>query len=475
MSILRLHKHLHGGFAAALIVVSVSISCGAATAAAGTTVTTPDDNHYIQMADWHTAGNRTRLLFVTYPDVTQPRARLECNVNYYVVDLAPGLAGAQPQLLAGDYCGHAHARSGRLLANGDVLITPGDRLEVWRFGEGQVGALSLTEIKSLAPDAPKQRQTHVAADPQGDIVASRTVPYDPAATSGPSAVLAGLTLKGDERWRTLLTEPGVLLGPMDLWATGDGGALIHVTARARERGAPVPGAAAAPGLVAITQNRLYRVSAAGVLSGPIVIASMQMMDPRGPSAAPNPLDDPAAFRAALQGQAARTDMDAYTMDQLVAHPGDNGDMNVVMGRASRHARLLRIGSDGGVLLDISLDEIIAAQGLSAWQDAYVLPDELLLFGSLSTAQGRLVQGYVSRINLSDRSVVTRLVPLSDLGLDEARRASDATVKLLEHNPAQQPQRLASMASNPLAISVVTVSRHQAFQLDEVTSQLPEHR
>ena len=144
---------------------------------------------------------------------------------------------------------------------------------------------------------------------------------------------------------------------------------------------------------------------------------------------------------------------------------------MLIGRSSRKTRFLRIGPDGSVILDSSLDKTMAEEGLTKWTDFSSSQNQLILFGALGTRKDQLNQGFVSRIDIPDGDIVTRLAPLSQLGLKAAKNSSDEGSANLEHYPAHRPQMLTSLAGKPLTVSLIYQSRREALQLDESTKKL----
>jgi hypothetical protein len=467
-------SHGHGSILHILCTALFVICLGAGSVfAAGTTLENPDRNYWIAMIDALADGPRTRIFYVTYPDISQPHVREKCTANYYMLDLQPKLTNLQPKLVAENFCGHSLDKSGGLLANGDAVIVSGDRIETWRPGAGRIGSWALSDVDSVKSYGPNMTAGGMQSDisPDGNIVAAALLPRKRNDTESISGVVVGLSPSGSTRWQLELAEPNVLLGVMDIWATADGGALLHVTARPMT-GVSIPGAEAPEGAVINGQNRLYRVSADGRLSNPIVIASMQMLDMSSPPPPlPDMTTDPEGYQAALTHQARLTRMDVYTDDQLIAQARDDGSIDVLMGRGTRDARFMRIGRNGEVLRDTKLDAVLAEEGLPQWRDGYANDSQVMLFGAVSSRQYRLGQGYVAWIDIEDGSVITRVAPLSELGRDAASKAGDAEVQFLEHKPSQDPKMLTRLDGKPLMVSVVWRSRRPALQIDEATDQL----
>ncbi len=445
--------------------------------AAGFTVVNSDRNKNIEIYDAITDGSVTTLLYATRPSVDQGHASQDCVVNLYLLELHPGLVDTQPQNLAENYCAF-FGMSGTLLDNGDVRITAGARVETWRPGTGKLAAWRLTDVdalKGLWSEQIDGGTTPIHVGRNGDVVVGKIYNRQRKDTNTASGLVLGLSADGSTRWQVELQEPGVSLSIVDLWATADGGALLHIAA-APMAGASLPGTTAAAGALVYGQNRLYRVSAAGTLSEPVVITTARMPDfsaAAPPAATAN--DDPAAFQAAmqaaLQSQTEASQGEAYGPGEIVAYPRTDGSVDLLIGRNSRTARLLRIGADGRPKLDAALDAAIAAEGLGNWIDFLATEDQVILFGTLSTRGNRLPQGYLSWIGVPQGDAVTRLAPLDPLGLQAAREAGDEEVQHLEHNPAHRPKLVTSLAGRPLMVSLVYRSRRSAIQLDEGTELL----
>lgn len=461
--------------AAALALTAAVVVAAPGARAAGVTVTNADRNLLIRVQDALVADNGTRLLYYTTPDITQAHAGERCAANFYVLALRPGLEGPTPQLLAGDFCGH-FGMSGTFLDNGDVLLVAGDRVETWRPGAGKRKAWRLSEVAALKGPWKQVNDGNTPLDVarDGTVVLARTFPRARGDTTTASALVAALSADGAPRWRIELAEPGVRLGVMDLWATADGGALLDVNASPMA-GAGLPGVEAPAGAIVTGESRLYRVSATGTLSKPVVIARQQMADPSAPAVMPDPTKDPAAFQAAFQAQLALSRGNIYTAGQVAAHPrgegGVDGTMDVLAGRGTTGARLVRIGRDGRVLRDTTLDAAIAAEGLGRWTDFWADADRVVLYGTVGTRANRLPQGYFGWIGISDGTAATRLAPLDPHGLEAARTARDEDRQHLPDDPAQEPLILTSLGEQPLAVALVTRNHRPALQLDEGTEGL----
>jgi hypothetical protein len=436
--------------------------------AAGITITNEDRNKRIDVRDARIDGSRTTLLYSTRPVRGQAHMSEKCAMNFYLLELQQGLSHAQPNLLTENYCASG-ALSGTLLANNDVLITDGKQIETWRLGAGQVNVWPLSGIDFRQGRGNAINAIDVARN--GRLVIAKTYPRKRKDTKTASGIVVGLSADGTTHWQLELHEPGVLLQTMDVWASEDGGALLHVTARPMS-GAGLPGVQAPTGAVITGQNRLYRLSARGKLLTPIVIASTQMMDiSKALPPLPDMTKDPDGYQAEFARRQALTRMDGYTEGAFLAHALDDATVDVLMGRNTKRARFLRIGRDGSKMLDVTLSETLAGEGLTNWIDFSSTPNQLILFGTLGTRKDRLGQGFISWIAIPDGNVVTRLAPLSELGLKAAKNAGDEQIQYLEHNPSHQLQMLTSLAGKPLTVSLIYQSRRQAMQLDEGNEEL----
>jgi len=439
--------------------------------AAGIMVDNEDRNKLIEILDVTGGGSEATVLYSTRPQSGQPHSSERCTTNFYLLNLSPGLSGVRPSLLAENQCTHGFGNA-HLLANGDMVLVAGDQVETWRLGKGKIGQWSFRTVEALQGhwNEVNSNGAFIDAGADGRLVFAKGYYRKRNDTQTPSGMVVGLNTEGKTRWSLELNEPGVLLGIMDAWATPDGGALLHLVANAMERGAALPGVEAPPGAVVVSQNRLYRVSARGELADPIVIATFQTMDFSNPDSIPDAATDPEGFQAYLEGANDLNQTDTLAAGEVLAIHGPGDSVDVMLGAGSRKARLLRVGKGGEVLLDADLTPVVEAEGLRRWVDFVSDSGQVWLFGSLGTRENRLPQGYVSEIKLPSGPAVTRLAPLSELGLEEARSAGDEDIQYLENNPAQQPKLLSQLAGHPVAISLVYRSRRQAIQIDEIDDQ-----
>jgi hypothetical protein len=445
--------------------------------AAGVTIENKDRNNTIEFFDTRQDGATTWLLYATRPVQGQAHFSDKCTANFYLLELQRGLENPEPELLAEHFCQY-FGMSGHLLANGDVLTIAGGRVETWRPGNGRVRSWQMENLAPLERVGAGPNlfgSMPVDAARNGDVVLAGAYPRQRQDTITPSGVVTRVSQDGEVLWAVDLDEPGVLINVIEIWAAEDGGAWLHAGVRPMQ-GSRLPDVSAPDGAQVVGQNRLYRVNPDGTLAAPLVLATDQMLDfSAPPPSMPDPAKDPEAFAAALEASLARTDEltegTFFGYGDIVGQARRDGGLDLLLGRKADEAELIRVGPDGTVSLRTSLSEAMTAEGLRQWKDFAVADGRAILYGTLGTRRDRLPQGYLSWIDLDSGAVVTRLVPLSNLGLEEAKAAGDEEVQYLEHNPSQQAQLLTMIAGQPLAVSLVYRSRRQAMQLDEGSEQL----
>jgi hypothetical protein len=232
------------------------------------------------------------------------------------------------------------------------------------------------------------------------------------------------------------------------------------------RGAVVPEGTAR------SENRLYRISAAGRISATAVIASDRA--PAESLELPNMTTDPEGYREAINAAVEASVSTTYTEGQLVGHARPDGSVDLLAGRGTREVRIVRIDAEGEAVLDRTLTEEIQTKERHRWQDGFIAGDVVTIFGTLGLQETRLPQGYASQLDLTSHQLTTRLAPLEGPDLEAAINARDAERRLLEHDPAQQAQLLAGLGGKPLLISLIKRSRKQALQLTEVDDSLQSY-
>ncbi len=462
---------------AAVFLLLVTVLEPVPASAAGATIENQDRNNAIELFDARQDGATTWLLYATRPVQGQPHFSEKCTANFYLLRLEQGLQKVEPQLLAENFCQY-FGMSGHLLANGDVLTIAGGRVETWRPGSGKVRSWQMEDLAPLERVGAGPNlfgSIPVDAARNGDVVLAAAYPRQRQDTTTPSGVVMRVSQDGEVRWAVDLDETGVLINVIEIWAAADGGAWLHAGVRPMQ-GSRLPGVSAPDGAQVVGQNRLYRVNPDGTLAAPLVLATDQMPDfSAPPPSMPDPAKDPEAFAAALEASLASTEEltqgTFFGYGDIAGHTRPDGGLDLLLGRKPDESELIRLGPDGAVSLRTSLSEAMTAEGLRPWIDFSISGGRATLYGTLGTRRDRLSQGYLSRIDLDSGAVVTRLVPLSSLGLEEAKQAGDEEVQYLQHNPSQQGQLLTTLAGQPLAVSLVYRSRRQAMQLDEGTEQL----
>lgn len=75
--------------------------------AAGNTLIPEDSNTGLTVENAVINGNKTTVLFWTYPNRGDPGAGKACPLNFYTVSVEPGLLSAATHLAARDVCGNS--------------------------------------------------------------------------------------------------------------------------------------------------------------------------------------------------------------------------------------------------------------------------------------------------------------------------------------------------------------------------------
>lgn len=416
----------------------------------------PDSNSRLVVENAVVRGDETMVLFYTWPDLGDPQSGKPCPLNFYTVNLRPGLADARANPVARGVCGNATAE-GRLLDNGDVLIVALDRLERWRGGKRVAGQVfgSLEATRGLGVDSGYGGQLYDIT-PQGRVIAG--IPAGGAVqrevTEG-STVLVGLDPDGQLRWQHEFTLSGQTASVAGLWARDDGGVLIRVSAFAK-------------GGMAM-QEYLFLVDGEGRRREEIHVARDESPDME-------------AFMQTVQAtpEAAMAIADggiSERIDRILASPRDDGGFDVLLARkADSGGRqghwLLDIGADGQLRSERSINEAVTTHGLADWYDFQLAGNELVLFSRASASQPGVqakrktyMQGLVSRIDLPSGQVITRRVPLDERYLAAAMSAGDEEVQYLDNLPGGKPALLTTLGGQPLAVSIGWLQRKEGLRLD----------
>jgi hypothetical protein len=270
--------------------------------AAGTVIINDDRNSMIGIQDAMAGDSGTQLLYFTRPDRNQAHFSEKCTTNIYVLDLSPGLQNTGKSRLAENFCGYFGV-FGKLLANGDVLIISGDSVETWRRGAAKVSAWDFGHVASLQGRWNRVNDGNLAgtpidADRQGNVFIAKAYGRKRNDTKTASGMVAAISSAGEPLWSVELEEPGVSLSVVHLWAAGDGGAWLHITATPSS-GPTLTGVEAPPGANIMSQDRLYRVSPDGQMSSAVELIRHMMPDLSAPAPQmPDPAKDPEAYQKA---------------------------------------------------------------------------------------------------------------------------------------------------------------------------------
>ncbi|NNK37918.1 MAG: hypothetical protein HKP03_05520 [Xanthomonadales bacterium] len=434
--------------------------------AAGQTIRLADDsNSRLEIKDAVTDGDRTTVLFWTWPDRGDPNFRDECGKNYYTVTLRPGLPTAEPRLLAGGACAGISFLQGGLLEDGSGKFIIRDRLEHWRDGEriSSKPLASLDHIGTLRLDSSDVGSQWVDLDPAGNLVVAVAVSgYAAQDWPGIATVMASLDSDDQKRW-LITMEQANNLTPEQLWAGRDGSALlryftIDTTA-----------------IAADPETRLAHVSAAGErvdlplvhIAKPYDVLSMEP----GSEA-----DLQKAFAYMEQNRSEQ-------IESLAARPREQGGFDVLFKRKSDKADrngyfLLRLDSDGAVQSEAALGSVIDDHGLNRWFDFYVDGRQVVLLSSAQVTQTGVnsrrkqwAQTVVSQFDIDSGEVTSRLIPLERQYLEAAMNAGDARQQYLEGQPGGTPVLLSSLAGVPLSLSQGWIRKRQTLRVFEVTDDL----
>jgi len=428
-----------------------------------------DRNYFVRAIDWIDTSAGTSVLVLTFPDINQPHIREGCAVNFYVLKVTPRLKSTELLPVAENYCGHRLEESGRLLANGDVVLLVEGNVETWRPGVGRISGWVIADVNALERHHPAATRSLRVIDvfTDGNIAYAGGLPRARGDAETPSAIIAGLSPDGTLRWDHVFAEPGVDLVSQDIWATADGGALLLVTANPM-RGPGYPDGVAPPDMAG-SETRLYRFSATGEVAAPVVIHREKIF--REPTDLPDRETDPEGYYAAINRAIEETAFDDAVGGEIIGHARADGSVDLLLGGGKRRVRILRIDAGGKIALDEEPAYTAEELDRPRWHDGIVADDAVTLFGTVGLKETRLPQGYASRYDMQSKQWTTRLAPLEGPGLEAAINVRDSEQRFLEHNPSQSPQLLAMLAGRPLMVSMMMRSRKQALQFTVVDEEL----
>lgn len=435
--------------------------------AGGQTIRLADDsNSRLEIKEAIVAANHTTVLFWTWPDRGDPDFRNDCGKNYYTVTLRPGLPDARPQLLARGACAGTGLLQGGLLADGSGKFIVQDRLEHWRDGEriSSKPLAALEQVGTLGLKSSEMGSQLVDFSPAGDLVMAVSVTGQAAKDwPGIAVVIAGLDPADNPRWLVRIEQHKELFTPEQLWAGGDGSALLrYYTVDTHVIGAG-------------EETRLMYISAGGERTDLPLVQVAQPYDVM--SMKPGSEEDlQKAFAYMEQNRPER-------IDSLAARASAGGGFDVLYQRKSDTPErngyfLLRLDRTGAATGERPLGSVIDDHGLDRWCDFYVDDRELVLLSSAPvTQQGvdsrrkKWAQTVVSRISVDSGDVGARLVPLERKYLEAAMNAGDEGQQYLAGQPGGSPVVLTTLGGVPLSLSKGWIAKRGTLRIFEATDDL----
>ena len=215
----------------AVCLCTVLLSTNAA--ASGATLIPDDSNSRITVENAVIDGDKTTVFFYTSPYLGDPNAGKPCPLNYYSVDLQPGLPSAKADIVAQGVCGGLFQKS-RLLDDGEALILIRDRMERWRAGEkiNSRTFSSIKDIEKLGVTTDMMGGQFYDISAKGDVVLliqSGNENYDRKKYGGYTMVMAALKPDGSRRWEEKFSGDAIPSGIDRIWAAPGGSALLFVT------------------------------------------------------------------------------------------------------------------------------------------------------------------------------------------------------------------------------------------------------
>lgn len=436
--------------------------------AAGNIAIPGDNNSRITVENAVVKGEETTVFFLTYPDIGDPNSGKPCPLNYYSVNLRPGLPTAKVEVVAKGVCSGLQQKS-RLLDNGDALMIVGDRLERWRQGE-QIDSRKFSSMEAtskLRVSTGEMGAQFYDISPLGDVVLAISAggfsAHDFANTS---TVLTNLGPDGKLRWQSRLSngEQGSLNTPEQVQAGFGGSAVLYTSALAS-------------GMSPAAEAQLHFINAKG--AGKLVTlndggTAMDLDFQNSNNMSMESLQEvlqrqnqSVAEEVENLGIVARKDSGFDVLFQLKSRGG---------GREGFF--LYRFGPNGDLQSEISLGNHIELYGLERWFDFYVEGKQLLLLSKAPVTQKvvrnvkrKWGQNIVSWIDLNTGVPVARMIPLDDRYLEAAMNAGDEGQQYLAGQPGSEPVLLTTLGGKPLVISVGWISKRQVVRLHEADDQL----
>jgi len=434
-------------------------------AASGATLIPDDSNSRITVENAVIDGDKTTVFFYTSPYLGDPNAGKPCPLNYYSVDLKPGLPSAKADIVAQGVCGSLFQKS-RLLDNGEALILIRDRMERWRAGEkiNSRTFASIKDIKKLGVTTDMMGSQFYDISENGDVVLliqSGNENYDRKKYGGFTMVMAALKPDGSRRWEEKFSGDAIPSGIERIWAAPGGSALLFVTY--------VSGGLASEisQLEFISANGTRKTLQLASAESPFDVLKMGKMSPQ-------------ELQKMLASQG---NSKPESIKKVAADARTDGGFDVLFQRSGGQPGragffLYRIGAEGALLSEHALGNRIAEHGLEHWSDFYVDDQQLVLLSRVqATQQGvnskrkKWAQNAVSWLDLNSEMHTTRLIPLDNRYLEAAMNAGDEQRQYLDGTPGGEPALLTTIGDVPLTVSIGRASRRPALRLNEATDQL----
>lgn len=434
-------------------------------AASSATLIPDDSNSRITVENAVIGGDKTTVFFYTSPYLGDPNAGKPCPLNYYSVDLKPGLPSAKADIVAKGVCGSLFQKS-RLLNNGEALILIHDRMERWRAGEkiNSRTFSSIKDIKKLGITTDMMGSQFYDISENGDVVMliqSGNENYDRKKYGGFTMVMAALKPDGSRRWEEKFSGDAIPSGIERIWAAPGGSALLFVTY--------VSGGIASEisQLEFISANGTRKTLRLASAESPFDVLKMGKMSPQ-------------ELQKALASQG---NSRPESIKKVAADARTDGGFDVLFqrtggGQGRTGFFLYRIGADGALLSEHALGNRIIDHGLEHWSDFYVDDQQLVLLSRVQAIQQgvnskrkKWAQNAVSWFDLNSGTHTTRLIPLDSRYLEAAMNAGDEQRQYLDGTPGGEPALLTTLGDVPLTASIGRASRRPALRLNEATDQL----
>lgn len=414
-----------------------------------------DLNSRITVENAVVKGSETTVFFFTWPDRGDPNAGKPCPLNFYSVDLKPGLPAVRADIVAKGVCSGILAK-GRLLDKGDALMIVRDRLERWRDGKNISSQpfSSFDSVSTLRVTTADMGAQSYDISSNGDVLLAVPV--------GGTFVVTSLKTDGSQRWEVNSKKQGVSYTVEQVLAGADGEALLYM-------------GSLASGLSSAAEAQLHVVAEDGSRALITLNETEELMDVQN-MANLTQEDMQKFFEQQRQSK-------PESIEKLKATAREDGGFDVLFyrkgGVAGREGHFLyRLGPDGSLQNEISLGDHIVMHGLENWFDYYIEGNQLVLLSKAPVTQ-KIVrkvkkkwgQNIVSWIDLGSGIPTSRLIPLDERYIEAAMNAGDEGLQYLDGLPGGEPELLTKLGDKPLVVSVGWISRRQALRLNEADDQL----